>query len=148
MITYTYENMVAVDCDSTLVFTVTPIEIPGEPRGRRDGTCYNLPNGVDLSSYDFTLEDPYGHMGTIYLKKHLPNINLVKRCHARGDKLFVWSMAGAKWAALVAQALHMEQYFEFAMVKPNKYIDDKDVETWMGPRQWLDPEHEGAWQND
>ena len=148
MIIFPYENMVGVDIDSTLVFTVTPKHIWTPVDGTDDvGPLFAKYDGLDMSSYDLTLNDPYGHMGTIYLKKHLPNINLVKRCHARGDKLFVWSMAGAKWAELVAKALDMEQYFEFAMAKPNKYIDDKDAVTWIGPRQWLDPTHEGAWQN-
>ena len=156
MIIFTYEKMIAVDCDSTLVYTVTPImsgiggltKVKLDEYGNETERYELAPKGVDMSSYDLAIEDPYGVMGTIYLKKHKPNINLVRRCYAQGHRMYIWSAAGALWASTVATALHLEQFFEFSMVKPSQYIDDKDIATWCPDRLYLPHDHPGCWLVD
>lgn len=134
------ECLTGVDVDETLVNMVNPYK-------EENGTPVGESNGVLLLNYDLSVEDPYGILGTIFLKRNNPNINMVKRGHARGYEYFIWSRAGVKWAELIARELDMEMYFEFCMSKPAAYVDDLPCEQWMGERSWL-PAHTTGWQQE
>lgn len=122
--TITCNDLIAVDIDETLVFMVK-----------------------EDQEHDFVLQDPYEVLGTLYLKKHNPNINCVKRGYARGLRYFAWSMAGALWAEVVLKALGIYDMMEVVMTKPIRYIDDKPVSEWMTDRTCLEPDMIG-WQKD
>ena len=132
MIVHNLEDPVGVDIDETLVFIHGP---------KMDG------DGLILRSYDLILTDPYGVLGDIYLTKHKPNINMIKRGYVRGQRYFAWTRAGYRWAEAVVKALDIEYCFEFCMTKPTKYIDDLPVQEWMTDRSYLDPLKHG-WQID
>lgn len=71
--------------------------------------------------------------GTSY-KPNKPNIDIVKRFHARGHTLIAWSAGGGSWAARIIKELKLEKYFTAAMSKPDWFIDDKPSSHFM-------PEH-------
>lgn len=134
MIVIPNEQLIAVDIDDTLVHLLPEMV---DPYGDRLEAAYT----------DFTLQDPYGILRTMSFQVNWPNVNIVKRGHARGHRYFAWSVAGVKHAVAVIAALEMDQYFEFVCSKPRQYIDDKDVTEWIGSRTWL-PANFAGWDKE
>lgn len=138
------EELVAVDIDETLIL----FHDPNKSIAIVEDTEHAL-NGIvgPKLTHDLEVKDPYGVLGIIYLRKHRPNINLVKKGFARGKRYFAWSRSGALWAKIVVEALDMQQYFELVMAKPVEYIDDTPIANWLPHRTWL-PEDFIGWQKD
>jgi len=61
-------------------------------------------------------------------KPHNAHINLIKRFHARGQKVVVWSAGGWEWASKVVSELKLETYVSLIMAKPEWWVDDLPAE--------------------
>ena len=57
-------------------------------------------------------------------------IDRVKRLHAEGHSLYLWSMGGAEYARQSAIELGIEELFVQFLPKPNLMIDDQPVSEW------------------
>lgn len=62
---------------------------------------------------------------------HQEHIDLLKRYKAKGKVVIVWSQSGFEWVECVVKALKLEEYVDFCMTKPEKYIDDLNANEWM-----------------
>lgn len=81
---------------------------------------------VDPEDTIITVKDPY--IGTqVSLVPHIRNINLLKRNHAQGQKIVVWSYGGTEWAELIVKTLGLEPWVHLILLKPTKIIDDHDL---------------------
>lgn len=83
------------------------------------------------------LDPQSGH--TVILSPHRPMIKLLKEEKSRGGYIIVWSRGGYAWAKVVVEALQLTEYVDLIMTKPLVYYDDKDVDTWMKDRVYLEP---------
>ena len=88
------------DCDDTLV--MWDKNIPEE-----DGAIV-----LDCAGYD------------VRCRPHLKHIEALKRHHARGHTVIVWSAGGYEWALQVVQALGLEECVDAVMCKPSWWYDD------------------------
>ena len=113
------EDVVMYDCDDTLVLWFTECD----PSEKIQITC------------------PYGRSET-WLKPHKRHIELLKKHKERGMTVIVWSAAGYKWANAVVKALNLEEYVDFCMTKPNKYVDDLQANEILGVRIFLEDKDE------
>lgn len=76
---------------------------------------------------------------TISVLPHYRHIELLKQFKARGHTVIVWSQGGHEWVEKVVMALGLEAYVDYAMDKPNWYVDDLDSSMWMKQPVYLDP---------
>lgn len=84
---------------------------------------------------DFTY--PYG-AGRIKTRAvHAPHVSLIKDMHSRGYSVFVWSAAGALWAAEAVTKLGLKPYVKACMTKPIRYIDDLTADQFTSGRIFL-----------
>jgi hypothetical protein len=65
---------------------------------------------------------------------HSKNILMLKKFHALGYDIHVWSKTGWSWAKAVVEKLGIQDYVESYLTKPDFYLDDKEASEWMGPR--------------
>lgn len=70
---------------------------------------------------------------------HQKNINLLIKFYKLGYDVYVWSKTGKSWAEAVVRDLNLQSFVAGCLSKPDWLLDDKGVETWMGPRVWRDP---------
>lgn len=70
---------------------------------------------------------------------HSAMVKLLKEEFSRGSYIIVWSRGGFAWAKAVVDALELNSYVHLIMTKPLVYYDDKDVDTWMKDRVYLEP---------
>jgi hypothetical protein len=54
----------------------------------------------------------------------------VKRLHAEGAQIYLWSTGGAEYAAQSAKELGIEACVTQYLPKPTVYIDDQAVHDW------------------
>lgn len=114
------ENVVFCDVDETLV--VWDKEYQHEKVSRDN---------------EIILKDPYTG-DTLYLQRHMPHIRLLKQYKGRGFTIIVWSKAGCKWSEEVVKKLGLEEYVDYCMTKPDRYLDDKtNPEEIIGVRVYL-----------
>lgn len=73
-------------------------------------------------------------------KVHERHVKFLKKQHAKGFSVVVWSASGTGWASAVVKALGIEAYVDFAMSKPTKYVDDHPEPSGiLGQHIYLDP---------
>jgi predicted phosphatase len=61
------------------------------------------------------------------------NINLLRDFKGRGYVITVWSHGGAYYAYNILQMLELDNYVDFVMTKPVKFVDDKsDLNSIVG----------------
>lgn len=90
---------------------------------------------------DVYIQDPYSN-GQLPLKKHKRHIKLLKDYKQRGYSVVVWSAGGAAWAEAVVNALELNEFVDYTMAKPLKYVDDLTAPDIMGTRIYLKDEDE------
>jgi hypothetical protein len=75
----------------------------------------------------------------VHLRPMSMNIALLKHHKdLRGYEIIVWSANGKEWAVQIIKELQLESYIDIVMTKPNKYVDDVDVNEWMPSRIHLE----------
>ena len=57
-------------------------------------------------------------------------IEHVRKLHASGAALYLWSSGGAEYAESTAKELGLLECFVGFLPKPNSYIDDQPVHEW------------------
>lgn len=62
---------------------------------------------------------------------HQKHIDMIKRFHARGQPVIVWSAGGYEWALEAVRRLGLEEYVHTVMSKPAWYIDDLRSEEFL-----------------
>lgn len=102
------ENIVYVDIDSTLMKRVS---------------C-DTPFSKLLDYYDQTW----------YILPQYKNIEFMKSLKTRGYHVVVHSANGWQHALKVLELLQLTKFVDEVKTKPQKYIDDQDVQDWFGPR--------------
>ena len=89
------------------------------------------------------IQDPHLPEERISFLPHITHINILKRNHAQGRTVIVWSAAGYEWATAVVQALKLEKYVTLILAKPVLYVDDRKMEDWGCMRTYLARDIEG-----
>lgn len=117
MIELNTDRTVVVDCDDTLVH-------------------WNISKYLDYYK-QFIIFEHEGYHVTLFPNKK--NINLVRKFKKLGYSVIVWSQSGKDWAKKVVEELELVSYVDIVGTKPNYYIDDLPVNTWMTSRVWRDP---------
>lgn len=80
--------------------------------------------------------DYYGSEWEIYPK--FKNIEFIKSLKNRGYYIIVHSANGWLHAKKVVELLQLCDFVDEIKTKPLKYVDDKSVETWFGPRIYFE----------
>jgi hypothetical protein len=114
-------NCIWFDCDDTLIMW-------GNHSSRRDRIL---------------ITDPHLPEEKISLIPHKTHINILKRNHAQGRTVIVWSAAGYEWAVAVVNALKLEKFVSLILPKPVIIVDDKAMEDWGCMRTYLSKDIEG-----
>jgi hypothetical protein len=57
-------------------------------------------------------------------------VSELRRLHAQGAELYLWSSGGAEYARQSAIELEIEGLFVAFLPKPTAYIDDQPVSDW------------------
>lgn len=83
---------------------------------------------------------PHDGMKT-YHRIHERHVSFLKKQKAKGYTVIVWSASGTKWAEAVINKLGLNDYVDFVMSKPIKWVDDMpNPEHLVGTHIYLDPE--------
>lgn len=78
---------------------------------------------------------------TTHHRVHKRHVEFLKRQKAKGYAVIVWSAGGTKWAAEVVKTLGLENYVDFCVAKPLKWVDDlNDPHHLVGTHLYLNPE--------
>lgn len=87
----------------------------------------------------FTILDPLKTNDNKYKYiRNDKNINTIKKFYKLGYTIIAWSKTGSDWAERVCKHLDIDKYISCYLTKPTYYLDDKDVNEWIGPRIWRD----------
>ncbi|MBL8525388.1 MAG: hydrolase [Betaproteobacteria bacterium] len=60
----------------------------------------------------------------------LAEIGNVRRWHAEGAMLYLWSSGGAEYARSTAEEFGIAECFQGFLPKPHIYVDDQPVHEW------------------
>lgn len=113
MIVFKTNQLVAYDCDETLVMW-------------NKGELYSIP-----------IDDPFIKGIINFVQPNEKHIELMKKHKARGFTVIVWSAQGVEWAEAVVKALKLEEFVDAVFSKPSAYVDDLPVTEWIGPRVYI-----------
>lgn len=82
------------------------------------------------------------HDGQVsFHRPHLRHIEFLKKQHAKGYSIVVWSAGGVGWANAAVEALELVDYVDFVTSKPQKWVDDLLTPgEVLGSRMYLDEE--------
>lgn len=69
-----------------------------------------------------------------------PNLAIVRERLARGATILAWSASGYQKVVAVLKALQLDHPNLYATSKPCNYLDDIEVQEWMGKRIFLEPD--------
>lgn len=58
-------------------------------------------------------------------------IDRVKKLHAQGERLYLWSSGGEDYARATAEELGIQDCFVAFLPKPETYIDDLPANEWL-----------------
>ena len=58
-------------------------------------------------------------------------VERIRKLHAQGETLYLWSSGGADYARSVAVELGIADLFVACLPKPHTYIDDLPVSDWI-----------------
>lgn len=116
------DKIIFFDCDDTLVKW---------PENWNMNASFSQPSEGSVEFHD-----PYDWSSNhlIPFEKH---ISLLKKHKGRGYCVIVWSAGGVMWAASVIKTLGLEQYVDFIMTKPLKFVDDLPADKILGERIYL-----------
>ena len=64
-------------------------------------------------------------------------VESIRKLHAHGVHLYLWSSGGAEYARLSAVELGIEGLFVGFLPKPDAYVDDQSVDEWAYCRHVL-----------
>lgn len=92
------------------------------------------PDGIGLIS----INNPDGKCSELIMP-HERHIKLLSEFKARGHTVIVWSQGGSAWAASVCKTLGIDHLVDYAMDKPNWYVDDLPASAWMKNPVYLHP---------
>lgn len=94
-----------------------------------DGTL--VLHGTDEATGQYTIIDcPYiGDKVHVQINKN--NVRLLKEKAKRGCFIIGWSAGGAQWAEAVLKGLHIDNYVDVIISKPDGLVDDLPASTWM-----------------
>lgn len=85
------------------------------------------------------IRDPYDNYKTLHLRPHKVHCRLLRQYKGRGFTVIVWSKAGCLWAEAAVNVLGLADYVDFAMTKPDKYVDDAiKIEDIIGNRIYFE----------
>lgn len=91
---------------------------------------------VSYSAPDKDLVVRVNKCPAILVKVFYDTVEELKRHKSQGQRIVVWSNAGADWAEAVVIALGITEYVDVVTSKPKFYYDDMDASQFMGkPRQ-------------
>lgn len=102
------------------------------------------PSGTGL----IAITNPDNPAVTEYVLPHFRHIELLRQFSVRGHTVWVWSQGGAAWADAVCRALGLENVVNYAVDKPNWYVDDLHANAWMKSPIYLhpnDPTKDSRW---
>jgi hypothetical protein len=74
-----------------------------------------------------------------YCLPHQRHIDLMQEFKVRGHTIVVWSQGGSEWAHRAVVALGIENLVDVVIGKPDWYVDDRGVESWMKKPVYLHP---------
>jgi cation transport ATPase len=57
-------------------------------------------------------------------------IEYIKKCHAEGAELYLWSSGGAAYARASAVEFGIEECFVAFLPKPKVCVDDQEIGSW------------------
>lgn len=112
------EMTITFDVDDTLIFWDNRL---------------NKPHNGSLS-----IVCPHDNRKTFH-RVHKRHVDFLKKQHAKGYTVIVWSASGTGWAEAVVNALGISDYVDFVMSKPHKWVDDIiDPSQVLGTHIYLD----------
>ena len=107
-----FENLVCFDIDDTIALWNAPNKDSIQVKGK-SGKCN-------------------------FFTPHERHIKYLKQLKLQKYTVLVWSAAGKEHAKLIITALKLQKYVDIIADKPSMYFDDKQANSWMGPRVFLD----------
>lgn len=78
--------------------------------------------------------NPDFSIGGVPCKIHKAHLESIKRFHARGQYVVVWSDGGWEWALQVVKALGLQNYVNEVRSKSKWHCDDKEASEWSSQR--------------
>lgn len=119
------------DVDSTLMEWG-----PSEDKREEDGVACKWPIHTLSMSEDGHVFIKEQFEEDAYIPLH-GNIEELKEHKRRGHTVIVWSSGGWQWAEKAVKMLGLEDYVDLVMEKPASVYDDKALEEFMPPVQFM-----------
>lgn len=91
----------------------------------------------DNKRYTHVITDPYNNKIKVKVRVHKRHIDLMKRYKDRGFGIVVWSNGGCQWAKTVVEHLKLTDLVDLVVSKPNKVIDDLQLNEILSSRVYL-----------
>jgi hypothetical protein len=126
------QTNVYIDCDDTLIsWSATPEELD------LHGVLFQCPASKTLHEDGHLVDVPPWNKLLLPHKKHIRQLKTHK---SRGSIIVVWSAAGSEWAEAVVKGLHLEQFVDLCIGKPQWVYDDLPLEEFMPKPIWMKDE--------